>query len=82
MVWYSIRRVVEAIPSGDVGNVGASFVGGNHTADGDACLGECFHACVIEELLKSPSWRILDVVLQVQEACAFRSSKRVGRGFG
>jgi hypothetical protein len=63
LVWYVVRRVVGAIPLGDVGDVGASCVGDDHAADGDACLSECFQTCVIEELLESASWRVLDVVL-------------------
>jgi hypothetical protein len=71
LVGCSICGVVEAILSSNVGDVGASFVRNNHAADWDTSLHKSFHACVIKELLKSPSWRILDVVLQVQEACAF-----------
>jgi hypothetical protein len=63
LVWYSVRWVAGAITPGDVGNVGALFVGNGHVADGDACLGKCFHTFVIEELLESVSWRVLDMVL-------------------
>jgi hypothetical protein len=62
-VWFdSICCVVEAISSSDLGNVGTSFLGNNHAADWDTGLGEGFHACVIEELLESLPWRVLDVV--------------------
>jgi hypothetical protein len=53
LVWYSIHCVVKVIPLGNVGDVGTSFVGNNHATGGEACLGECFHACDIRELLES-----------------------------
>jgi hypothetical protein len=53
-----------------------------YAADWDAFLSECFHACVVEKLLlESTARHIVEVVLQVPEACAIGSSKLIGCRF-